>query len=254
LTGRGRRWTQPASRQKGGRSDRPESNGPWSTRHEASPARRPEWHTARGAHQPGELARLADAGTAPGRGSAHQGAVGPSPQTAGEAACGQGVRLRPLPCRLPPTGHHATHRPPGHGVEREARTTSLGGGAYAGMACPVPTADPPLRAAGSDARRVPDIGLRPHLLAPPPRPVLRGVLRAPLKIMRAGMGMHTSVSIATSTKRRSIDRSLPAPVRVATTGQGLAPSLLVPVAAGASTVRPEEVAWLARRSWSLARG
>lgn len=92
------------------------------------------------------------------------GFVGPPAQAARQAARRQKLRLRPMPGRLPQTGHHAAHRPQRHRLKRAARPASVGSRAHVGVALPFPPPRPPLRATGGRTPRVSDPGLRARLL------------------------------------------------------------------------------------------
>ncbi len=73
-------------RAKRGRADRPQPDRPRQARLQVPPGGGPERHPARGAHQPGELARLAHAGAAARRRASRQRTVGPSPQASRQVA------------------------------------------------------------------------------------------------------------------------------------------------------------------------
>src|SRR4051794_29410682 len=72
--------------------------------------------------------------------------AGPATPAPAEAARRQGVRLPPLPPRLPQARHRPAHRPARDREQRAPRPAPLGGRAHAVPGRPLPSADRPVRA------------------------------------------------------------------------------------------------------------
>src|SRR5690606_3339865 len=87
--------------------------------------------------------------------AAQDGAPGQTTETAREAPCRQGVRLRTLSSCLPPSRDQAPDRTSGDRIEASARPSSLGRGTHLRLDRALPTPDDPLRAARGDAPRLP---------------------------------------------------------------------------------------------------
>lgn len=90
----------------------------------------------------------------------------PTPTTARQAPCGQGLRLRPPAPMAPQARHPPPHRTQGHRVLKTARPTPLGRRTNGLLARWLPSSAPPLRAQGRTLPCLRRHSRSPHL--PPP--------------------------------------------------------------------------------------
>ncbi len=165
-TGRGVRSTPSASRRQMGASDRTESDRPWQVGIENPSGHRPERTAAIAGYLRRQHARRSGAGTALPWNPAHPFPPWAAPQAAGEAACGQTLRLRPPAAMTPWTRHTPPHRPERRRVLAAARPPPLGRGKSGVVAGRLPTPTPPLR---TQARALPRARRhRRHAHLPPP--------------------------------------------------------------------------------------